>query len=133
MAFCRRCGNEIKEDAKFCHACGMKTEPTYKPAPAPAPAPTPVAPIIQTPTPEKSSGVLKISMLIWSLINLLSCCSPLAIAGLILTILAKDASTAEEERKKLKSAKVCNLIATIISVICVIIYALYIWAIISEF
>ena len=131
MAFCRRCGNEIKDDAKFCHACGMQTEPIYKTAPAPAP--TPVAPIVQTPTPEKSSGVLKMSILIWSLLNLLSCCAPLGIAGLILTILAKDASTAEEETKKLKSAKVCNLIATIFSVIVIVIYALYIWAIISEF
>ena len=38
---------------------------------------------------------------------------PLSIASLIMTIQAKDAPTAAEEKKKLKTAKICNLIATI--------------------
>ena len=29
MAYCRKCGNEIKEDAKFCPKCGTKTDVGY--------------------------------------------------------------------------------------------------------
>ncbi len=42
--FCKNCGNEIKDNAKFCSSCGTCTEtpsaPVQTPPSAPAPAPT---------------------------------------------------------------------------------------------
>jgi hypothetical protein len=45
---------------------------------------------------------------------------PLGVASLILTILAKDAPTVEEEAKKLKTAKTLNLVGTIVGVVYII-------------
>ncbi|MBQ9735378.1 MAG: hypothetical protein IJV96_01160 [Clostridia bacterium] len=49
---------------------------------------------------------------------------PLGVASLVMTIMAKDAPTEEESAKKLKTAKICNIIGTIGGVV---IYALYIF------
>ena len=42
MSYCTKCGNELKEGAKFCVYCGEKLAPAPQPAPAPAPAAAPV-------------------------------------------------------------------------------------------
>ena len=108
MAYCSNCGTKLEENAKFCLACGTPTEQTENSTTINT------APVEEaTPAPAKASGVLNMGMLIWAIINLISCCTPLGIAGLVLTILAKDAPSAEEEAKKLKTAKTCNLIGTI--------------------
>ncbi|MBR5187636.1 MAG: zinc-ribbon domain-containing protein [Clostridia bacterium] len=108
MAYCSNCGSKLEENAKFCLACGTPTEQTENSTTINT------APVEEaTPAPAKASGVLNMGMLIWAIINLISCCTPLGIAGLVLTILAKDAPSAEEEAKKLKTAKTCNLIGTI--------------------
>ena len=73
----------------------------------------------------KASGALNVGMLIWSIINLCCLCTPLGIAGLILTIIAKDAFTKAEEDKKLKGAKICNLIGSIGFVIVGILYVVF--------
>lgn len=119
MAFCSNCGKQLDENAKFCLACGTPTEQIENPTENTAPVEE------EAPAPAKASGVLNMGMLVWAIINLISCCTPLGIAGLILTILAKDAPSAEEEAKKIKTAKTCNLIGTIggavYIVVCVII------------
>ena len=106
MAFCKNCGYEMKETDTTCPACGSAQEGaadnlantvTYTDAPAP----------------EKASGQLNTGHLIWSILNIIFCCVPLAIVSLIMTVTAKDAPSAAEEQKKLKTAKICNLIATI--------------------
>ena len=108
MAYCSNCGSKLEENAKFCLACGTPTEQTENSTTINT------APVEEvTPAPAKASGVLNMGMLIWAIINLISCCTPLGIAGLVLTILAKDAPSAEEEAKKIKTAKTCNLIGTI--------------------
>ena len=114
MAFCSHCGAKLEENAKFCSSCGTGTEAAAEPAPAPVEAPE--APAAE-PAPAKASGNLNMGMLIWAIINLVTCCMPLGIAGLLFTIFAKDAPTAEAEAKKLKTAKTCNLIGTIGGVI----------------
>ena len=104
MAYCSNCGAKLEENAKFCLACGTPVEQTE----------TTDAPVADaTPAPAKASGNLNVAQLVWSIINLILCCMPLGIAGLILTIFAKDAPSAEEEAKKLKTAKTCNLIGSI--------------------
>ena len=117
MAYCSNCGSKLEENAKFCLACGTPTEQTENSTTINT------APVEEaTPAPAKASGVLNMGMLIWALINLFSFCVPLGIASLVLTILAKDAPSAEEEAKKIKTAKTCNLIGTIGGVIFIICY-----------
>ena len=115
MAYCKNCGVALDENAKFCSTCGASQEEE-----------TVVAEItseeIVTPEPKKASGKLNIAQLVWSIINLVACCGPLGIAGLILTIIAKDAPSAEDEAKKIKVAKTCNLIGTIGGVIISVLY-----------
>ncbi len=106
MAFCKNCGNMLEENANTCSACGtVQTE---------------AAPIVVNE--QKASGTLNVLHLVWAIINLLACCTPLGIAGLIMTILAKDAPNAADEAKKLKTAKICNLIGTIGGAIVMIAY-----------
>lgn len=69
--------------------------------------------------------------LIWSIINIVLCCVPLGIAALILTILAKDSPSREEELKKIKAARTCNIIGSVSVIALVIIYVLLIIAGIS--
>ena len=108
MAYCNNCGNQLDENAKFCGVCGTKTEQFANSA----------APVFTAePAPARASGVLNVKALVWSIINLLACCMPLGVASLILTILAKDAPTVEEEAKKLKTAKTLNLVGTIGAVV----------------
>jgi len=118
MAFCSNCGKQLEENAKFCPACGAKTETSGETAEIPVEQ----ASATETPAPAKASGKLDPQMLIYSIINTVMLCLPLGIASLILTILAKDAPSAEEEAKKLKTAKTCNIIGTLIA--CTILFLL---------
>ena len=94
MPFCRNCGSALAGET--CTMCGKKE----------------AAPI--------ASGVLNVGHLIWSILNIVLLGGvlglPLGIVALIMTVLAKDARTAKDEMQKLKIAKICNLLATVISV-----------------
>ena len=107
MAYCSKCGNLLEENVNTCPSCGAAQNAASTPVIA---------------TEQRASGTLNVLHLVWAIINLLLCCTPLGIAGLIMTILAKDAPSAEEEVKKLKSAKICNLIGTIGGALVVIVY-----------
>lgn len=121
MAYCSNCGYQLEENAKFCPACGTKAEASAETFEATATEiPAPVESVIETPAPAKASGVLNMPMLIWAIINLIYC-MPLGIAGLVLTIMAKDAPSETEEAKKLKTAKTCNIIGSIGGVIYILI------------
>jgi len=106
MPFCRNCGREVKDTDKYCSACGSAQTSTANTA-ATVGAPTNAAP----------SGNLRVGHLIWSILNMVLFGGvlglPLGIVALIMTVLAKDAPSAADEEKKLKTAKICNLIATI--------------------
>ena len=121
MAFCKYCGNQIADDAKFCPACGaaqekneeQKTEQAsngftgYEPVKIP------------------SSGKMSVGYLVWSILNIIFCCWPFAIVGLVMTVTARDADTAEEEAQKLKKAKGWNLAATITAAVVWVLYIVY--------
>ena len=110
MPFCRNCGYEVKDTDKHCPSCGSAQESAQ--TEAGGTASEPVTPI-DVPVVERASGLLNTGSLIWSILNILFCCMPLAIAALVMTVLAKDAPSAADEEKKLKTAKICNLSATI--------------------
>ena len=118
MAFCSNCGTKLEENAKFCSSCGTSTETSAEAVSAPVEQATEI--LSAEPAPAKASGNLNMGMLIWAIINLVTCCMPLGIAGLLFTIFAKDAPTAEAEARKLKTAKTCNLIGTIGGVVYIV-------------
>ncbi len=120
MAFCSNCGAKLEENAKFCSACGTSTEASSETAPVSAEQANEFSAPDMGSSPAKASGNLNMSMLIWAIINTVACCMPIGIAGLLFTIFAKDAPSAEEEAKKLKTAKTFNLIGTIAGVVYVI-------------
>ena len=112
MPFCRNCGHEIEEDVKFCPECGTNQE--IKKAAEPVEDFTvdtsPVFP--EEPIIPPASGKLNVGMLVWSILNIVFCCLPLAIVSLVFTTNAKDAPNAQEEEKKLKVARICNIVNT---------------------
>jgi uncharacterized membrane protein YvbJ len=125
MAYCKNCGVALEENAKFCANCGASQEETV--------AAEITTEEIVAPAPKKASGNLNIAQLVWSIINLIACCGPLGIAGLVLTIIAKDAPSAEDEAKKLKAAKTCNLIGTIGGAVITVLYTvIVVFAMIAE-
>lgn len=129
MAFCKYCGNEIPDEAKFCPSCGasqaeaeeQKTEQQNSEFVG-------YEPLFYPP-----SGKLKIGYLVWSILNMflsVFCCFPfvlpLAIVGLVMTVTAQDARTAQEEERKLGAARGWNLAATITSVSAYVIAIAYV-------
>ena len=95
MKICKNCGVELDDNFVVCPHCGVACE--------------------MAPAEENTASVpnkLNVGQLVWSIINLAVCCTPLGIASLILTILAKDAEP-EKSRSHLKIAKILNLIGTI--------------------
>lgn len=122
MPFCRNCGAKLEEEVKFCPECGTAQEAIPSEATA-APTPEiPVVPVAEVPEEPKSSGALNVGLLVWSILNLIFCCMPLGVVSLVMTITAKDATTAAEEAKKLKAAKTWNLVGTIASVVLYVLY-----------
>jgi uncharacterized membrane protein YvbJ len=127
MAYCKNCGNRLEDGSKFCSSCGTRVseaaqeEQTQQETPVSEPIQEESLGFDSTP---KASGNLNVGSLVWSIINLALCCMPLGIASLIMTVLAKDAPSAEDEEKKLKIARICNLIATISCVVFFIFYIL---------
>jgi endonuclease IV len=80
----------------------------------------------QQPQVEKASGSLNVGMLVWSIINTLICCMPLGVISLIFTILANSASSATEEKSKVKTALILNIIGSAAFVIFIILYIVFI-------
>ena len=62
--------------------------------------------------------------LVWSIINLVACCLPLGIVGLVFTLNAGKATTQAEADEALKKAKIFNLIGTITGVVVLVLYIL---------
>ena len=115
MAFCKKCGAEIDSDATFCSACGANQGESF------------VGMTLNEPV-QKSSGSINIGLMIWSIINLIMCCTPLGIASLVMVVLAKDAPSIEDEAKKLKTAKICNAIGTIGGFVGIVVYVAFVVA-----
>ena len=154
MAVCPNCQSSVPDHATNCPQCGAvmavqpqnpvpPQNPVQPPVPGQVPPTGQVPPAGQMPpmpgqvppayTPyqqpaypygQAPSGQTNTGLLVWSIINLVICCLPLGIAGLIFTLNAKNALNAEEEAQKLKTAKTCNLIGTIGGAVVVILYVI---------
>ena len=109
MANCKKCGVEIEEGAELCEVCKAAAEE--------APAEKEIVQNDYVPEAPKGSGVLNVGMLVWSIINIVLCCAPLGIVSLVMTCIAKNAATPEDEAGKLKTAKICNICGTVFGLI----------------
>ena len=111
MAYCKKCGAQIDNDAVYCPSCGANQGESFTGMTFNNDAGL-----------DRASGTINIGQMIWAIINLISCCQILGIVSLIMVVLAKDAPSAQDEAKKLQIAKTCNLIGTIGGVIVIIAY-----------
>ncbi len=93
--------------------------PPYNPYGQPSPYGYPYQPNMPA-----SSGQLNTGLLIWSILNIILCCTPLGIAGLVYTIMAHNATSAEEEAKRLDTTKTLNLIGTIGGFIAILLFVI---------
>lgn len=104
MAFCKNCGSDLQEGATVCQNCGTTVTAEVSSGYVNNSQDFSNAP----------SGKMNVGYLVWSILNILLCCMPLGIAGLVLTIMAQNKPTLEDEKKALKISMILNLIGTIV-------------------
>lgn len=148
MATCPQCHANIPDGSANCPQCGAvigalqapaapqppvnnqvpggyQQPPMYQQPPVNQPYQQPMyqqPPMYAPYGPGGASGQTNTGLLVWSIINLVLCCMPLGIAGLVMTLNAKNCMSMEEEQQKLKTAKTLNLIGTIGGAVVVVLY-----------
>lgn len=133
MAFCRYCGSRLNDYDKFCPNCGAAVANerngsfgnNYGNVNSGQNTPYGADPLNYS-TPDAPSGRISAGMLVWSIINIVLCCAPFGVWALVMTILAKNAPSAEEEHRKLRIARTVNIVSTILGVVMYIVYIIYI-------
>ena len=144
MAFCPQCGANVPDGTPICPQCGIQLtaqqpqQPQYQQPQYQQQAPQqPYQQVPQggyqmppqspygMPLSAPASGQTNTGMMVWSIITILFC-TVLGVISLIMTITAKNEMTAEGEQKKLKTAKILNLIGTIGGGLFVLIYVVII-------
>ena len=134
MALCPKCGADNAEGTKFCSECGSPLLIAKAPEPE---APAPSAPELNAqqpvytapenpygaaqytaPTPRPTGGLIA-----WAIISILLCMIP-GIVGLVQALSVNSAPTAEEQQRKISSAKTWCLVATILGVLGLVLYVL---------
>lgn len=121
MAYCTHCGNELKEGARFCEACGYEVQ-TH--APVPVRQNRPIERVGNTPEQEEQAK----SALTWSIVG--AALSELGLPGWIVSAKAKKrVRTAMEEGivgGKLKAARIVSNVGFGVSIGFTIYWALMI-------
>ena len=125
MNTCPKCGSVLPNGAQFCPECSCDLS-KYPSDPLTQSSYTPT---YQSPanTTYSANGTQKNStgLMVWSIINLVCCCLPLGIVGLVFTLTAKNEPTPEAQEKKLKNAMTCNIIGTIVGIVVDILYFVF--------
>ena len=135
MAFCPNCGNNVPDGTPQCPRCGVYlaappqpqyqqqaqyVQPNQYPPQNPYPPQNQYPPQPQYQNPyaapfvEQGSGRLNVGMLIWSIVIMLFSFI-FGLIALIMTISAKDEVYAQNERKKIKTAMILNIIGSVIA------------------
>lgn len=154
MKKCPNCGAENNDVAVYCASCGATlAQPQDAQSSASSQVPNPAAqnqvppsyqtqpgqyqtnPNFQPPSqnyyqqpPQMPYGQTAntTGYIVWSIINLLFCCMPLGIVGLIMSINAKNCFTKEDFESKIKSARIFNIIATVAGVVAILAYIIFV-------
>ena len=115
--FCKNCGHQLKDGQKFCPSCGTAVagEPRQETVCA---EPINTEKLYTEPTPEVKQTKLNVGMLVWSILNTVfgSWLPVFGIIGLVMTVTAVN-TTPESAEKKLKTAKIMNILGTILAVL----------------
>ena len=132
--FCTNCGAQIDDKACICVKCGVFVQNSRNPAPTYTtyqPNYTqPNYPVQNQQNFEPASGEIKIGMLIWSIFNALTM-PILGIFAIVLTAMASGETTLDGELKKIRAARILNIISTVIFVLTIIVCVVAIAAVIS--
>ena len=121
MAFCKNCGNELPDDAKFCTSCGPPAQENETVEATPV-----VNETVYTETPAPKERTLNVGMLVFSIINTALCCQVFGIIAIIMTILARTADTDETEHSRLKTAKTLNILGVILGFVISVAYFVFV-------
>ena len=131
MATCPQCHANIPDGSANCPQCGAvigapqapaapqppvnnqvpggyQQPPMYQQPPVNQPYQQPMyqqPPMYAPYGPGGASGQTNTGLLVWSIINLVLCCMPLGIAGLVMTLNAKNCMSMEEEQQKQSQMK----------------------------
>ncbi len=131
MAFCSKCGSYMTDDARFCQNCGANRHRNEDEKPNLSPEETqntgatdPSAAPADLPAPRS----LNLVSMVWAIVNMVCCCTPLGIVSLILTVIAQDTADDEKRKKFSRSALICNIIGTAICVLLCVVYIVLIVA-----
>ena len=124
MALCPNCGASVENGAIFCTSCGSSIH-TNDGAPETPATPVNEEVVYNTPQTAPKARELNVAQLVWAIINIVLCCMPLGVAGLVFTIMAKDSPDDATEAKRLKNAKIFNIIATVGGALIVVFYIIY--------
>ncbi len=114
---------ETEEVAKSEEAQAQESPVQEQQVDAPQTPPQPA--YTQTP-PQGSVNVNTTPFLVWSIINLVLCCFPIGIVGLVFTLNAGKATDQAAADEALKKAKTFNLIGTITGAVIFLVYILII-------
>ena len=124
MAFCKNCGNELPDEAKFCTSCGAPAQENETVEATPV-----VNETVYTETPAPKERSLNVGMLVFSIINTALCCQLFGIIAIIMTILARTADTDETESSRLKTAKTLNILGVVLGFVISVAYIIFMFVI----
>lgn len=129
LMFCQSCGNDLQQNAPEAQPAQpaqqvQPVQPQYQ-QPAQPQYQQPVQPQYQQPVYQAPYGATAntTGLLVWSIINIVLCGGGIfGIIALIFTINAKKCFTEQEFKSKTKTAKILNIVATVLAVVGIIFY-----------
>lgn len=119
MVKCKYCGTEFTDGTNFCPTCGAKTDEI---------------PVVEAITEDKyksdsqaKNRKLHGGMLAWAIVNtVLGCCNLssfiLGIIAIVFTAQASSCKTDADEANRLRTAKILNIIGTVVIAIHIILF-----------